>query len=73
MTKRRTHISQPAPVGPATVSGAAQPVWVMSMQDFFQRHDYYRAEDVQRVLGDQRVTVELGRRSDQPIAARLEK
>jgi len=67
-TKSPAKVPEPMPTAAET-----QPRWVASMQEFFQLHGYYRAEDVKRVLGDPRETVELGNNDALPGIARLER
>jgi hypothetical protein len=35
------------------------PEWVNEMHEHFRKHGFYRAQDLQRVLGDPRESVEL--------------
>lgn len=37
----------------------AIPAWVQEMHEHFREHGFYRAEDLQRVLGDPTVRVEM--------------
>jgi hypothetical protein len=52
---------------------SAQPDWVSSMQEHFRANGYYRAEDLARVLGDPRETVQISAGSDFQLAARNER
>lgn len=40
--------------------------WVQRMQKFYQEHGYYRAEDLQRLLGDPTKPVEIGPNASLP-------
>ena len=43
---------------------ASDPKWVAEMQDHFQRRGFYRAEDLERVLGDPRSHVRVKTTTD---------
>lgn len=46
------------------VEPAAEAAWVVEMHAHFHRTGFYRSEDVQRVLGDQRQHVDIPVLSD---------
>jgi hypothetical protein len=60
-------------MAPMTKLDSGQPEWVIAMHEHFQRTGYYRAEDLQRVLGDPRESVRISPALDTPMAARIEK
>lgn len=47
-------------------STESEPRWVTEMHEHFQRTGFYRPQDIQRVLGDPRESVEI--RLDTPLA-----
>jgi hypothetical protein len=52
MTKSSDHHATPS-------ESALGAQWVQEMQEHFRRTGYYRAEDLQRLLGDPRSHVEI--------------
>ncbi len=46
---------------------ATDPNWVKEMHDYFRQYGFYRAQDLQRVLGDPRDHLEVQAASDSPI------
>jgi len=50
---------------PTVLKGEAiPPKWVSEMHEHFRQHGFYRAEDLQRVLGDPRECVEVRSTND---------
>jgi hypothetical protein len=52
-------------------SGSTIPEWVVSMHDYHQKTGLYRAEDLNRVLGDPRTQVQGDVAPDMPFACRV--
>lgn len=53
-----------------TQAQTAEPAWVKLMREHYQVAGFYRAEDLERVLGNPRLTFE-GRSSDDLLAASM--
>lgn len=55
---KKAKITKKLPACPAAHEAVAA-AWVRSMQDHFQQTGYYRADDLNRLLGDPRETVAM--------------
>lgn len=51
-------------------SGIAPPEWLAGMNEYFRKNGYFRAEDVQRILGDAAQSFELRATSDLSLMAK---
>ena len=45
----------------------AEPEWVEKMHEHYRQNGYYRAQDLERVLGDPREHLELKTSDEEPI------
>ena len=50
-----------------TQGSSHEPDWVEAMHGYFQQHGIYRAQDLQRVLGDPRDHVVIHPSDEEPI------
>jgi len=70
--KRKRVKRVPKPVA-APVAQTQQAPWVTHMVQHFQATGYYRAEDLERLLGDPRESVEVTASPDMQFCAYLSK
>jgi hypothetical protein len=60
MTKKKLTLQRkPVSPPPSTKSEASSPEWVVSMREYHRKTGLYRAEDLNRVLGDPRDRVQI--------------
>jgi hypothetical protein len=67
----RKHIAARSLPQAATQSGSIVQDWVVSMHDYHQKTGLYRAEDLNRVLGDPRTQVQGDVAPEMPFACRV--
>jgi hypothetical protein len=69
--KRKTQPANRKQHEVATATVPSQPQWVRSAQEHFHQTGYYRPEDLYRVAGDPRGSVEVTLTSDVELACRV--
>jgi hypothetical protein len=70
MASKRGKTSAPAAPETASATVPSQPTWVKSAQEHFQRTGSYRPEDLFRLIGDPRESVEVSLTSDAELTCR---
>lgn len=60
-------MKEPKQQSSAVPEPVSEPKWVEEMHGYYQQNGFYRAQDLQRVLGDPREHVTLQTSDEEPI------